>query len=97
VPGGQAGAAPAVQLLAFGALRVVRDRAAILSGELTPATGGELLLHLALHPAGHTREQIALALWPDAPSAPLRDGASPCGAPPHGPSSGPMAQVQRGA
>jgi DNA-binding SARP family transcriptional activator len=51
---------------------VVRDGEAVPAAELTPAKVRELLLYLALHPA-RTKEQIALALWPDASAAQVRN------------------------
>jgi predicted ATPase/DNA-binding SARP family transcriptional activator len=57
----------------FGPLAVARDGAPVPATELTPAKVRELLLYLVLHPAGRTKEQIALALWPDAAPAQLRN------------------------
>jgi DNA-binding SARP family transcriptional activator len=57
----------------FGPLAVARGGAAVPSSELTPAKVRELLLYLALHPEGRTKEQAAAALWPDASPAQLRN------------------------
>jgi predicted ATPase/DNA-binding SARP family transcriptional activator len=67
-PGG-----PVVAVRLFGPLAVARDGAPVPATELTPAKVRELLLYLVLHPAGRTKEQIALALWPDAAPAQLRN------------------------
>jgi DNA-binding SARP family transcriptional activator len=61
-----------VEVLAFGPLSVVRDGVPVPRAELTPAKARELLLYLALHPPC-TKEQIALALWPDASPAQVRN------------------------
>jgi DNA-binding SARP family transcriptional activator len=53
-------------------MRVVRDGEVVPLSELTPAKVRELLLYLTLHPA-RTKEQIALALWPDASPAQVRN------------------------
>jgi DNA-binding SARP family transcriptional activator len=62
-----------VDVRVFGPLLVTRDGAAVPPGELTPAKVRELLLYLALHPGGRTKEQAALALWPDASPAQVRN------------------------
>jgi DNA-binding SARP family transcriptional activator len=69
----EAASVAALEIRAFGPLQVVRDGVAFPSGELTPAKVRELLLYLVLHPAGRTKEQAALALWPDASPAQLRN------------------------
>jgi predicted ATPase/DNA-binding SARP family transcriptional activator len=83
-PGGEArdGAPPAgaervtsagsLAVLAFGPLSVVRDGVALTPAELAPAKARELLLYFVLHPP-RTKEQIALALWPDASEARVRN------------------------
>jgi predicted ATPase/DNA-binding SARP family transcriptional activator len=71
-PGVDAEAQVAVEVRAFGPMRVVRDGEVVPPAELTPAKVRELLLYLALHPA-RTKEQIALALWPDASPAQVRN------------------------
>jgi DNA-binding SARP family transcriptional activator len=70
---GADGGASTVQVVAFGPLAVTRDGTPVPPNELTPAKMRELLLYLALHPGGRTKEQIALALWPDASPAQLRN------------------------
>jgi DNA-binding SARP family transcriptional activator len=60
-----------IEILAFGPLAVGRGGAWLGPADLTPAKARELLLYLALHPA-RTKEQIALALWPDASPAQVR-------------------------
>jgi predicted ATPase/DNA-binding SARP family transcriptional activator len=62
----------ALEVRAFGPLQVMRAGVAVPPGELTPAKVRELLLYLALHPEGRTKEQAALALWPDASPAQVR-------------------------
>jgi DNA-binding SARP family transcriptional activator len=66
-----AAAAPAVRVLCFGPLLVARGGRALGADALTPAKARELLLYLALHPP-RTKEQLALALWPDASEARVR-------------------------
>jgi predicted ATPase/DNA-binding SARP family transcriptional activator len=72
---GQPAARPGapVQVLTFGSLTVSRDGVPLGAAELTPAKARELLLYLALHPGGRTKEQVALALWPDASPAQVRN------------------------
>jgi DNA-binding SARP family transcriptional activator len=64
-------ATPAVEVLAFGPLAVMRGGVPLGAGELTPAKARELLLYLVLHPS-RTKEQIALDLWPEASEARVR-------------------------
>jgi predicted ATPase/DNA-binding SARP family transcriptional activator len=63
---------PGIDVQHFGPLLVTRDGVQVPSTELTPAKVRELLLYLALHPEGRTKEQIALAIWPDASPAQVR-------------------------
>ncbi|HSN70812.1 MAG TPA: BTAD domain-containing putative transcriptional regulator, partial [Steroidobacteraceae bacterium] len=58
---------PNLQVFALGGLRIVQEgtRSGIT---LTHAKPKELLAFLLCHPQGLTREQIALAFWPDASS-----------------------------
>jgi DNA-binding SARP family transcriptional activator len=65
-------APPALQLLAFGPLAVVRAGVVLPSGEMSPAKARELLLYLLLHPP-RTKEQVALVLWPEASEAQVRN------------------------
>ncbi len=62
-----------VHVLTFGPLLVTRGGVTVPPAELTPAKVRELLLYLALHPEGRTKEQAALALWPDASPAQVRN------------------------
>jgi predicted ATPase/DNA-binding SARP family transcriptional activator len=62
----------AVEVQLFGPLAVVRGGMVVPASELTPAKVRELLLYLALHPP-RTKEQIGLALWPEASPAQLRN------------------------
>jgi DNA-binding SARP family transcriptional activator len=57
---------------ALGPLAVARNGVRLLPGELPAGKATELLLFLALHPEGRTKEQIGLALWPDATAGQLR-------------------------
>jgi DNA-binding SARP family transcriptional activator len=61
-----------VAVQVFGPMRVMRDGALVPTAELTPARVRELLLYLVLHPP-RTKEQIGLALWPDASPAQVRN------------------------
>jgi DNA-binding SARP family transcriptional activator len=65
--------ARALTVLTFGPTAVVRDGVPVPHAELTPAKARELLLYLALHPGGRTKEQTAVALWPDASPAQVRN------------------------
>jgi predicted ATPase/DNA-binding SARP family transcriptional activator len=53
-------------VLALGPLKILRRGAALESGAWGSAKPRELLLYLLCHPDGVTRDQIGLALWPDA-------------------------------
>jgi DNA-binding SARP family transcriptional activator len=66
------GGPPALQVLALGPPAVARDGAPLGAGELPAGKATELLLYLVLHPEGRTKEQIGLALWPDASAGQLR-------------------------
>jgi non-specific serine/threonine protein kinase len=70
--GGAAGDRPALQVLAFGEMAVARGGVALGAGDLSPAKARELLLFLVLSPP-RTKEQIAVALWPDASEARVRN------------------------
>lgn len=65
--------APALRVLALGVLEVVVDGAPIHPKSWGYAKARELLLFLLLHPEGRTRDQVGLALWPDASSAQVRN------------------------
>jgi len=60
-------------LFALGPLRVVRDGETLGVERWGSAKARELLLFLACHPEGCTREQVGVALWPEASSAQLRN------------------------
>ena len=63
---------PSLAVHALGPLVVARNGIRLLPGELPAGKATELLLFLALHPEGRTKEQIGLALWPDATAGQLR-------------------------
>jgi predicted ATPase/DNA-binding SARP family transcriptional activator len=60
---------PSVKVRALGGLEIVRDGEPVEES----ARARELLLYLLCHPEGRTREQIGLALWPDADAAKVRN------------------------
>jgi DNA-binding SARP family transcriptional activator len=60
-------------VLARGPLQVIRDGETLPVEAWGSAKARELLLFLLCHPAGCTREQVGVALWPDASSARLRN------------------------
>ena len=62
-----------LQVLALGPLEVRRDGEALGVDRWGSAKARELLLFLACHPDGCSREQVGIALWPDASSAQLRN------------------------
>jgi non-specific serine/threonine protein kinase len=64
--------AHALSIEAVGPLVVARDGVPLASGELPAGKATELLLYLLLHPEGRTKEQIGLALWPDASAGQIR-------------------------
>ena len=64
--------APTLAIHILGPLVVTRDGARLPPGELPAGKATELLLFLALHPEGRTKEQIGLALWPEASAGQLR-------------------------
>jgi predicted ATPase/DNA-binding SARP family transcriptional activator len=63
---------PALRVRALGALEILRHGRAIDGGS-SSARAQELLLYLLCHPAGASREEIGVALWPDLDSARLRN------------------------
>ena len=63
----------ALRIFALGPLRVVRDGETLGVERWGSAKARELLLFLACHPEGCTREQVGVALWPEASSAQLRN------------------------
>ncbi|HEX7981375.1 MAG TPA: BTAD domain-containing putative transcriptional regulator, partial [Gemmatimonadaceae bacterium] len=62
-----------LRIFALGTLRVVRDGETLGVERWGSAKARELLLFLACHPEGCTREQVGVALWPEASSAQLRN------------------------
>jgi DNA-binding SARP family transcriptional activator len=60
-------------LRVLGPLAVERDGASLPPNALPPRRGRELLLALALHPDGRTREQLGVLLWPDASDTQVRN------------------------
>jgi DNA-binding SARP family transcriptional activator len=62
----------ALSILALGPLEIRRDGEIVPPSEWGSARPRELLLYLLDHPEGRTKEQIGLALWPDASPAQLR-------------------------
>ncbi len=64
---------PALRVLALGALDVAVDGAPIAPKAWGYAKARELLTFLLLHPDGRSRDQIGLALWPDASAAQVRN------------------------
>jgi predicted ATPase/DNA-binding SARP family transcriptional activator len=64
-------AVPVLRLFALGPGRVYRGETALTSSEWTYAKVKELLFYLLCY-RSRTKEQIGLALWPDASSAQLR-------------------------
>ncbi|AHG93439.1 transcriptional activator domain-containing protein (plasmid) [Gemmatirosa kalamazoonensis] len=74
-PAASGPASPAVAPLAvrvLGPLVVARDGVPLGAGELPGGKVSELLLYLVCHPEGRTKEEIGLALWPDASAAQVR-------------------------
>jgi predicted ATPase/DNA-binding SARP family transcriptional activator len=61
---------PPLRVQALGTLRLLVHG---VEKELTAAKARELLVFLLSHPAGLSREQIGVALWPDASSTQLRN------------------------
>ena len=66
-------AVAALRIFALGPLRVVRDGETLGVERWGSAKARELLLFLACRPEGCTREQVGVALWPEASSAQLRN------------------------
>jgi predicted ATPase/DNA-binding SARP family transcriptional activator len=61
-----------LRILALGPLEIRRGEHLVSAAEWGSAKPRELLLHLLEHPEGRTKEQIGLALWPDAAPTQLR-------------------------
>jgi len=62
-----------LRIFALGPLRVVRDGETLGVERWGSAKARELLLFLACRPDGCTREQVGVALWPEASTAQLRN------------------------
>ena len=69
--------APALRVVSLGEVRVERRGTPVPLAEWKYAKARELLFLLLVHPAGRTREQIGLALWPDASTEQLRSNLHP--------------------
>ncbi|GJG89444.1 hypothetical protein tb265_46250 [Gemmatimonadetes bacterium T265] len=67
-----AAGARALRTDVLGGFAVWRDGRALADDELPGSKVRELLLWLVLHPRGGTKEQVGLALWPEASAAQLR-------------------------
>jgi DNA-binding SARP family transcriptional activator len=65
--------APELRVLGLGPVEVWRGERTVTAGEWGSAKPRELLFHLLGHTAGRTKEQIGLALWPEASPAQLRN------------------------
>ena len=70
----EAGTSTAVglRIFALGPARVERGEHALTSSDFGYAKPRELLFYLLSYPEGRTKEQIGLALWPEASSSQLR-------------------------
>ena len=67
-------AAPsALRVRALGGLAIERDGEPLPNTAWSYAKPRELLLFLLCHPEGRTREQVGLAMWPDASAGQLRN------------------------
>jgi DNA-binding SARP family transcriptional activator len=65
--------APSLGVRSFGGLEVAVNGVPLTRKDWTYTKARELLLFLLLHPSGQTREQVGVALWPDASAAQLRN------------------------
>ena len=63
----------ALHVRALGGLTISIDGAEVPSSAWGYAKARELLVHLSLSPDGRTREQIGVALWPEASAAQVRN------------------------
>ena len=63
----------ALRVRALGGLAIERDGEPLPDTAWSYAKPRELLLFLLCHPEGRTREQVGLAMWPDASAAQLRN------------------------
>ena len=74
IPSPAGAAAPsALRVRALGGLAIERDGAPLPDTAWSYAKPRELLLFLLCHPEGRTREQVGLAMWPDASAGQLRN------------------------
>jgi DNA-binding SARP family transcriptional activator len=74
IPTAAAVAAPSVlRVRALGGLAIERDGEPLPDTAWSYAKPRELLLFLLCHPEGRTREQVGLAMWPEASAAQLRN------------------------
>ena len=64
---------PELCIHALGRLEVLRGGHQVTAAEWGSAKPRELLFYLLAHPEGRTKEQVGLALWPDASPAQLRN------------------------
>ncbi len=64
---------PDLEVLALGPLEIYRGGEALSAAAWQYAKPRELLLYLLCHPRGRTRDQIALAFWPNASTAQVRN------------------------
>ena len=64
---------PALEMRALGPLEILRDGAALPDSAWRYARPRELLLYLAAHPEGCTRDQIGLVFWPDASTTQVKN------------------------
>lgn len=65
--------APQLVVRALGPLEIECGGRRLDADAWTSGKAKELLLHLACHPAGRTREQIGLVFWPDASTAQIKN------------------------
>lgn len=66
-------AGPALEVLALGTVRVLRDGVELAPAAWSYAKPRELLLYLLAHPEGRTREQIGLDFWPEISAAQVKN------------------------
>jgi DNA-binding SARP family transcriptional activator len=68
-----AAAGPSLVVRALGGLEVLIHGAPVARRDWAYSKARELLLFLLLHPDGQTREQVGVALWPEASATQLRN------------------------
>jgi DNA-binding SARP family transcriptional activator len=69
---GRSDVSPKLRIYALGGARVERDGVALAPSQDWIHKPRELLFYLLSYPAGRTREQVGLDLWPEASSSQLR-------------------------